>query len=191
MCNQVTPKPYVIWQGDIDHEGTSLHSITVKIPSNLTCDACTLQVRQWAPEFSWYYYSCSDVRVQARTNTTAIKSTCRSAIDDNTCTISAAPPQVRILILQSILVAVAVIVCLTAAIVGIILVVLKIGRISCCGWCCGPCQKRNNVPWYALIFSVSLAIIGTIIIIVVSTVVLRTSPVQCVNSNLDGSTWTS
>lgn len=40
-----------------------VHGMQVRIPSNFTCDHCTLQVRQWAPTFNWYYYACADVAV--------------------------------------------------------------------------------------------------------------------------------
>lgn len=42
---------------------TGYQRFLINVPANKTCDACTIQVRQYAADLDWYYYACADVKI--------------------------------------------------------------------------------------------------------------------------------
>ncbi|KAJ3042570.1 hypothetical protein HDV00_007104 [Rhizophlyctis rosea] len=76
---------YLLFDGNVYNGTTGIHSIPITLPPNITCDSCTIQARQWAPEFKWYYYSCSDVRIvaqgSAEANALTAADTCSDRLD--------------------------------------------------------------------------------------------------------------
>ena len=42
---------------------TGYQRFLVDLPANVTCDSCTIQVKQWVYDLSWYYYACVDVEI--------------------------------------------------------------------------------------------------------------------------------
>eukprot|EP00744_Colponema_vietnamica_P013752 GILI01019283.1.p1 GENE.GILI01019283.1~~GILI01019283.1.p1 ORF type:complete len:310 (+),score=26.84 GILI01019283.1:29-931(+) len=90
---------------DNDSSQTGYWGATVTLPSNLTCESCTLQILQWVNDFKWYYYSCADVTIlPASSASNRTFTDCVSRISSNTCVWEAAPPRIREMILQSILI---------------------------------------------------------------------------------------
>jgi uncharacterized membrane protein len=87
----------------VTRKETGFHNIKITLP-NIDCPTCTLQVAQWADEFNWYYYSCSDIRITADASiSTNIESNCTQRIFDGTCdTFEPAEMLVRIGILETI-----------------------------------------------------------------------------------------
>lgn len=45
-------------------EGQGDYTFPIRVPANLTAGVYTLQLRQYASEFDWYYYDCADVQVR-------------------------------------------------------------------------------------------------------------------------------
>eukprot|EP00486_Rosalina_sp_Unknown_P007416 CAMPEP_0201575770 /NCGR_PEP_ID=MMETSP0190_2-20130828/21183_1 /ASSEMBLY_ACC=CAM_ASM_000263 /TAXON_ID=37353 /ORGANISM="Rosalina sp." /LENGTH=178 /DNA_ID=CAMNT_0048005815 /DNA_START=73 /DNA_END=606 /DNA_ORIENTATION=- len=48
-----------------DEITTGIQAFDVTLPPNITCDHCTIQVKQWASDFEWYYYTCTDIQIVA------------------------------------------------------------------------------------------------------------------------------
>jgi hypothetical protein len=43
----------------------------VDIPAEKMSEKCTIQVKQWAEDFDWYYYACVDVEIVLELDGTA------------------------------------------------------------------------------------------------------------------------
>lgn len=127
-----------------DQITTGIQAFDVTLP-NITCDHCTIQIRQWASDFDWYYYTCTDIKIVA--DDTNIDNTDTCVGDESewgeTCTWSEAGSLVRIMILQSIILGTVGLVCFLI-LFGVILYTSE-----CCGWRKDKCgsyvrNKKNN-----------------------------------------------
>lgn len=96
--------PWIVLEDNIKDENaddlTGMQAFYVQIPANITCKNCTIQVRQWADDFQWYYYTCADVEIVASGSD-------KSAFPDakqEDCVWTAAGPRLRMQILQTMLI---------------------------------------------------------------------------------------
>ena len=87
-----------------DQVTTGIQAFDVTLP-NITCDHCTIQVKQWASDFDWYYYTCTDIKIVADDSNIDTDDTCVGDESEwgETCSWSEVESLVRIMILQSII----------------------------------------------------------------------------------------
>ena len=125
--------------------GTAYHNFPIVIPANVTCNpTCTVQVRQWADDFDWYYYACVDVDVLNRSTFEAMsvldpemqdtESNCTSRIAAGRCgRWEPGPFHIRTTILQTIVFGSVALVCLIGLVVVIIVRCVKYRRLQADG----------------------------------------------------------
>lgn len=75
---------------------TGYQRFWVDLPQNVTCEnTCTIQVRQYAKDFDWYYYACVDINIVA-------DGEADGSLSRDQCVWEPGPSRIRAQILQSI-----------------------------------------------------------------------------------------
>ena len=131
-----------------DQITTGIQAFDVTLP-NITCDHCTIQVKQWASDFNWYYYTCTDIRIVSDNDDVNNTHTCVGSDSEwgKTCEWSEAGSLMRIMVLQSIILGT----------VGLVCFLVLVGTIfytsECCGCCRDKCgsyikNKKRHSPFY-------------------------------------------
>lgn len=77
---------------------TGYQRFLINVPANKTCDACTIQVRQYAADLDWYYYACADVMIVLEEDSAEATTT------EEECIWTPGPSRIRAKILTSIVV---------------------------------------------------------------------------------------
>lgn len=131
---------------------TGIQAFNIDLP-NITCNHCTLRVKQWASDLDWYYTTCTDIKIIDNDDDNMMNNnnndTCVGINSEwgETCEWSEAGSLLRIMILQSIILG-------TTGLVAFLILVLMISYTSeCFGFCNNKCgsyirNKKNNSSLY-------------------------------------------
>ena len=86
-----------------DGSTTVYQRFSITVPFGMESPHATIQVKQWAEEFKWYYYACTDIRIISNvSNVPAISEACWDK-GDGQCLRSNNPSLLRIGILEPVL----------------------------------------------------------------------------------------
>lgn len=135
--DQVSEKDTVVLQetrsDDHPEDQTGYQRFLVDLPLNKTCETCTIQIKQWAEDFDWYYYACVDVQIVSQLDGSFLPDA--DALSPDQCVWEPAPARIRANILRSILIG-------AAILLDIFLVLSWLGWI----YVCRKSESRSPPP---------------------------------------------